>query len=586
MRRKRAGTIALGGLLSTLSCIGSSPNPVTAIVQSDPGPEALKKGPCRAFNPDRNVYFGDLHVHTSYSFDAFAWGTRTDPAGAYAFAKGEPTTIGTEAGRPARVARLERPLDFAAVTDHAEHFGEYPPGMFTGYDRAADAWIHEQSAAEAANDSSSECTFTAFIGYEWTGNVGFAWWHRNVIFRNNHVPKLAVSPREEPTPQGLWQALRKICLDGGTGCDVLAIPHNSNYSNGLMFHVPDDISLIQATLRATMEPLVEVIQNKGNSECKLGVETNDPLCEMYQKFPIDCRVDSLNPQCSPGNFVRNALKRGLQVEERMGVNPLKLGFISSTDTHNGTPGATDEFAYQGQHGLFDASPRVRLSKTEGTSYDATGGLVAIWSEENSRDALFDAMRRRETYATSGTRPKLRFFGGWGFPEELCGRNDLVKLGYELGSPMGSDLTARPENARAPSFVVAALKDPGSVEHAGTPLQQIQIIKGWLDPDSGATFEKIYSVAGDPDNDARVDPDTCQISGPGSDSLCAVWQDPDFDPRQRAFYYVRVLENPTCSVFQRDCNLIRDTPKPATCSDGSLAMTVQHRAWSSPIWYQP
>src|SRR5262249_49441545 len=232
---------------------------------------------------------------------------------------------------PARVARLERPLDFAAVTDHSEYFGEYPPGMFTGEDPAADAWIHEQRAAEAANDSSSECTFTAFIAYEWTGNGGFGWWHRNVIFRNNYVPRIAISSWEEPTPQGLWSAFRNLCLDAGEGCDVLTIPHNSNFSNGLMFYIPDDLTSGQASLRAAMEPVVEIIQAKGNSECKLGVETDDPLCEMYQEFPVDCRFDSTNPQCSRGNFVRNALKRGLQVEERMGVNPLKLGIIASTD---------------------------------------------------------------------------------------------------------------------------------------------------------------------------------------------------------------------------------------------------------------
>src|SRR5215813_55763 len=586
MLKARAATIATVCLLYSLSWVGSNPSPATTVVQSDLGLGAVTKARCRTFNPDRNVYFGDLHVHTSYSFDAFAWGTRTDPIGSYAFAKGEPARLATELGMPARVARLERPLDFAAVTDHAEHFGEYPTGMLTGDESAADAWMHERMAAEAANDNSSECTFTAFIAYEWTGNSRSSWWHRNVIFRNSHVPRLAISPREEQTPEGLWSALRKLCLDAGDGCDVLAIPHNPNYSNGLMFYVPDNVASSQAQLRAKMEPLAEIYQSKGNSECKLGVETDDPLCEMYQKFPVDCRFDSLNPKCSPGNFVRNALKRGLQLEERIGVNPLKLGMIASTDTHNGTPGATDEFAYQGQHGWMDAAPQARLSTSEGTAYDSAGGLVAVWSEENSRDALFEGLRRRETYATSGTRPKLRFFGGWEFPSDLCARDDLVDVGYQLGTPMGGDLRPRPQNASAPSFVVAALKDPGTALHPGTPLQQIQIIKGWLNPDSGATFEKVYRIAGHSESSARVDLDSCEISGHGSDSLCAVWQDPEFDPRQRAFYYVRVLENPTCSVYQRDCNLIEEDSRPKSCTNGSLPMTVQHRAWSSSIWYQP
>ena len=585
MQQTQAATIALLAYVWISGCYDSSTGALTT-VQLDPAPAPARKNSCRSFDVRRNVYFGDLHVHTSYSFDAFAWGTRTDPAGSYAFARGESATLGVESGQPPRFARLERSLDFAAVTDHAEHFGEYPPGMFSGYESAADAWMHEQMAAEAANDNSSECTFTAFIAYEWTGATGSSWWHRNIIFRNSHVPRQAISSRDERTPEGLWSALRALCLEAGNGCDVLAIPHNPNYSNGSMFSIPDTISLSEATLRASMEPVAEIYQAKGNSECKLGVETEDPLCEMYQKFQVNCRFDSLNPLCSSGNFVRNAFKRGLQVEERIGVNPLKLGVIASTDTHNGTPGATDEFAYQGQHGWLDASPRTRVSTSDSTSYNASGGLVAIWSEENSRDSLFDGLQRRETYATSGTRPKLRFFGGWDFPSDLCGRVDLVTVGYTLGTPMGGDLPPKPNNTHAPSFVVAALKDPGTVRHPGTPLQQIQIIKGWLDPDSGATFEKIYQVAGNPRNDASVDPESCEIHGQGSDSLCAVWRDPDFHPRQRAFYYARLLENPTCSVYQRDCNQIIEDEKPKSCTDGSFPMTVQQRAWSSPIWYQP
>src|SRR5262249_19910125 len=209
-----------------------------------------------------------------------------------------------------------------------------------------------------------------------------------------------------------------------------------------------------------------------------------------------------------------------------------------------------------------------------------------WAEENSRNALFDALRRRETYGTSGTRPKLRFFGGWRFPANICDRSDLVRVAYRRGMPMGGDLCPRPERAAAPSFVVSVLKDPGTADHPGTPLQHVQIIKGWVDPVSGKTFEQIYEVAGDPDSGATVDPATCQTSGPGSDSLCTVWRDPEFDPAQRAFYYARVLENPTCSVYQYDCNRIPEAQRPTSCTDGSFQMVIQNRAWSSPIWYQP
>jgi len=575
-------------LCPLILCVSCSRTP-TATAQLPPQLRARpsrQNAQCTRFSSERNLYFGDMHVHTSYSFDAFGYGTRTDPFGAYDFAQGAPATLASPSGHPPRTAQLARPLDFAAVTDHSEYFGEYPPGMFTGENPARDAWAHEQMAAQAANDTSPDCSFTALIAYEWTGAVSGHWWHRNVIFRNEQVPELAISSRDETTPQGLWAALQAVCLDAGTGCDVISIPHNPNYSDGRMFNIPDTITPDEASTRAAMEPLAEIHQAKGNSECKIGVETNDPLCNFYQKFPVDCVMNPAAAQCSPANFVRNALRRGIQVEGQIGVNPLKLGITSDTDTHNGTPGDTDEFAYQGHKGRIDGSPELRLSTTGGEAYNNGGGLVAVWAAENSRDAIFDALRRRETYGTSGTRPKMRFFGSWGYPADLCDQADLISTAYRNGVPMGGDLPPIDANATSPKFLVAALKDPGTDDHPGTQLQHAQIIKGWIDPASGQSFEKVYEVAGDPNNGATVDTSTCETSGPGSDLLCAVWQDPDFDPAQRAFYYVRLLENPTCSVYQFDCNKIPPEQRPATCSDGSFQMVIQNRAWSSPIWYQP
>jgi hypothetical protein len=540
---------------------------------------------CTGFNPERNLYFGDMHVHTSYSFDAYGFGTRTDPFGAYAFAQGAPAQIASPPPDPSRTVQLVRRLDFAAVTDHSEGFGEYPPGMFQGEHPARDAWEHEQMAAEAANDTSANCSFTALIAYEWTGSMSGRWWHRNVIFRNARVPELAISSLDENTPQGLWASLQAVCLNAGTGCDVISIPHNPNYSDGVMFNIPETITPEEARTRAALEPLAEIHQAKGNSECKIGVETSDPLCDFYQKFPVDC-VANPGGFCSPANFVRNALRRGIQVEERIGVNPLKLGVISDSDTHNGTPGDTDEYAYQGHHGRVDGSPAMRVATTSDVAYNNSGGLVAVWSEENSRDAIFDSFRRRETYGTSGQRPKLRFFGGWGYQADLCDQPEMIRAAYQGGVPMGGDLPPMDPAAAAPAFLVSALKDPGTAEQPGTPLQHAQIVKGWIDPATGESHERIYEVAGDPDNGATVDPDTCQTSGPGFDSLCTVWRDRAFDPSQRAFYYVRLLDNPTCSIYQLDCNQIDLGQRPASCSDGSFPMTIQARAWSSPIWYQP
>ncbi len=269
------------------------------------------------------------------------------------------------------------------------------------------------------------------------------------------------------------------------------------------------------------------------------------------------------------------------------MNPYPLGFIGSTDTHNGTPGMTEERSFVGHQGANDASPSDLLGAgtvADGGIRYSPGGLAAVWATQNSRDALFDALRRRETFATSGTRLSVRVFGGWELPPDLCGRPDLVSLGYQMGVPMGGVLAPRPASADAPRFGVVAERDPGTVAFPGTGLQRVQVIKGWVA--DGESHQRVYDVAGTADNGATVDLATCTPRGGAADSLCAVWSDPDFDSRQAAFYYVRVVENPSCRWNTWMCNRLAPAQRPPGCDDPTVPKTVQERAWTSPIWYTP
>jgi hypothetical protein len=352
-----------------------------------------------------------------------------------------------------------------------------------------------------------------------------------------------------------------------------------------------------AAFRASMEPLVEMNQHKGDSECRPGVESTDEVCG-FEKLN---RLQLFNPISDPNqnfpalNYVRNALKEGLVQEQQLGVNPFKLGMIGSTDTHNATPGATEEqdFGAYGHIGLRDhTNPAFMLARVTPAGIEATpGGLAVVWAEENSRDALFSAMRRREVYGTSGTRPILRFFAGRE-ADLRCGDPDFVATAYAGGVPMGGDL-GPVRGGRSPRFGVLAFRDPGTATTPGTPLQRIEIVKGWVDA-AGQSHEKVFEVAGDPANGATVDTATCTPSGPGFDSLCAVWSDPEFSASERAFYYARVLENPTCRWSTWLCNAQGiDCSDPAgvptgyeECCNPAVAKTIQERAWSSPIWYRP
>jgi hypothetical protein len=634
-----------GFLLPVLALLG-----VSGASAEGPAPAvADERTACGVHDPLRLPFFGDTHVHTAFSQDASTQGTRNTPRDAYRFANGEPLGIQpyAEDGTPLRSLKLSRPLDFAIVTDHAEQLGEVAicqsPGM-AGYDSwvcrmyrrwprvaffvmntkisyfakpsrfafcgaggalcreaALTPWREIQAAAEGAYDRSSACRFTSFVGYEWTGATGSKNLHRNVIFRNHVVSPYPTSYVEEPTAEGLWAALRRDCLDAGTGCDVLTIPHNSNLSGGLMFEDLNrdgsPLTRAEAATRASFEPLVEIMQHKGSSECSLDPGNEDELCDFELLPYADFQGKYVSWLAGPparSSFVRDALARGLLHEERVGANPFKFGIVASSDTHLAAAGAVEEDRHPGHGGAgAPAASTLPRGLPDDLAFNP-GGLAVLWAEENTREALFQAMRRREAYGTSGTRPVLRFFGGWDYPADLCASPGFVATGYAGGVPMGGDLPMRPaaDAAGAPAFAVLALADGGTLERPGTPLQRVQIVKGWIA--HGATHERVFDVAGDARNGADVDRASCERRGSGSANLCAVWRDPAFDPAQRAFYYVRVLENPSCRWSGYVCarSGVR-CEEPATIQPGLEACcrpdhhwTIQERAWSSPIWYAP
>jgi hypothetical protein len=613
-----------------------------------------ERAPCADRDPLKRPLFGDLHVHTRLSFDAWTNDVRTTMDEAYAFAKGEPVRLPPldADGEPTRTVQLARPLDFVALTDHAEFLAEtalcndpeseaYTSGPCTTFNGqgvlgtaelgilltmieperhpeicgedgaicrevAMTLWSDVQSAAEAWYDRSSSCELTTFVGYEYSGATELSNYHRNVIFRGAEVPDYPTAYMEAPTEVQLWEALRDTCLEADTGCDVLAIPHNSNWSNGQIFHVeyPQAQSVAEeaeaARLRAAIEPLVEIYQHKGDSECTNGLTSilggEDELCDFEKlktKF-ADCGDEPgfgmmIGLGCvSRMDFVRYVLTEGLREEQRLGVNPYKLGIIASTDTHNGTPGLVEELDFAGHVGIEDDTPEKQLAPIEltpGGILNSPGGLAGVWAEENSRDAIFEALRRRETFGTSGPRIATRFFGGWGYSDDLCADPQLVATGYDGGVPMGGDLPARGDGEGAPRFVVSALRDAGTEVAPGGRLERVQIVKGWID-DDGVPNQAVYDVAVAEDVTGEVDLMTCDPAPGGADTLCSVWTDPGFDPARPAVYYVRVIERPSCRYSWRRCLAIPEADRPPTCSAQTIPKTVHERAWTSPIWYTP
>lgn len=577
-------------------------------------------------NPLRNLYFGDLHVHTSLSFDAYIGGTRSTPESAYRFAKGEATEV---LGTP---VQIRRPLDFAAVTDHAEFMGELysiqTPGapaygslmaryfrsigtdttkqrnlfnrvsgrmgdqernhlaLFQGFETTKSAW---KVTLEAADKHYEPGKFTTFAAYEWSlsglrpnGTLG-AHYHRNIIFKNMMVPDYPVSALEAQTPEKLWEWLEEISK---AGAEVMAIPHNTNLSGGGMFldtdqdGKPIDEAYVQQSNK--YEPLIEVHQAKGNSEVHQAFWSNDEFSD-FENYVLD------SPMVN--NYVRYALKKGLKDKANLGTNPYQYGMIGSTDTHNGIPGNTEEDGdFIGNHARLDLNPKNRkisswvLDPSKKT-YEVVnpGGLVAVWAEANTRGHIYDAMKRKETYATSGGRIQLRFFAGYDFNTSPTNHDELFEDAYQNGVPMGSDLEI--QEGQSPQFLIWAAKDP-----EGANLDRVQVIKGWYE--NGELHETIYTAAVSDnrtieedgsvaDTDAAIDWDTgAWDESKGAVELKTIWTDPDFNSNAHAFYYLRVLELPTPSW--RGWDKIKHGIK---FPEGT-PLTVRERAWSSPIWYSP
>ncbi len=434
---------------------------------------------------------------------------------------------------------------------------------------ASEVWLEHQRAAEEAYDRTGECTFTTFVGYEFSLAQEASNLHRNVIFANATVPPTPLSAKEAHTPEELWQWLRRTCTDNESGCDVLTIPHNSNWSNGRMFY-PYRLSAHSdaeqrriARLRHDMEPLAEILQVKGDSECRNGLSgiigQPDEFCDFEKlRNPREEAEDCGDAFGSDGmrlagclsrwSYVRYALIEGLREEETLGVNSMKVGIVAASDNHTSTGGAVDEGRFMGSTGL-DRTPITRLrdpvevpggvAKADVVRYNP-GGIAGIWAEQNTRESLFAAMQRRETFGTSGPRIKPRLFAGWDYDISLCSEPDLLAQAYAGGVPMGGDLSPPPARDSSPGFLVTAEMDNAT---NATPLQKLQVIKGWID-DDGKMRQQVFDVAGDREPTGTVDIDTCKTSGSGHANLCTVWRDPDFDPSSSAVYYARVIENPS------------------------------------------
>lgn len=623
---------------------------------------AADREPCSEHNALGNAYFGELHIHTAYSGDAAAWGGVVTPQQAYDYAKGKPLELRLREDGEAKapVIQAERALDFVAVTDHAEYMGEtsfclnpdnqyhdtFLCGVYRGairvpflsetmqpmarmasfvlfkdrsarvcgedgldcLKRADKVWELEQRAAEEAYDRSSKCSFTSFVAYEYSLAQQGSNLHRNVIFKNATVPPSALSYREAKKPELLWEWLSSSCKDSGTGCDVLAIPHNSNWSSGRMFYpyslTENSLEEKQrlAALRSRMEPLAEIMQVKGDSECRNGFASvlgaADEYCDFEKLRPLEEETQDCGDAMGSGgmqlqgclsrfSFVRNAQIEGLREKELLGTNTFKLGVVAATDNHTGAAGMVEEDDYDGST-IIDRNADHRLkgvvhvkgiAKADSTRYNP-GGLAGIWASENTREALFDAMQRRETFGTSGPRITPRFFGGWNLSPELCDDQNMIEQAYANGVPMGGDLPQAEADLKKPGFLVHALMD--NIKGA-TPLQKIQIIKGWID-DDGIQHQEVVDVVGDEKPTVSVDTQSCAQSGQGHARLCGVWQDENFDPAQSAVYYARVIENPSCRWTTYDCNSLPESERPASCDNPSVPKTIQERAWTSPIWY--
>ena len=588
-----------------------------------------------------HVYWGDTHLHTSYSMDAGAFGARLGPRDAYRFARGEEVVSST-----AGPARLSRPLDFLVVADHSDNLGFFPK-LFAGdpayledptgrrwYDMIQkggsdavqvalevvdrfskgtfppaltsmpgskayrSAWTDTILAAEEANTPGR---FTAFIGYEWTSNTGGNNLHRVVILRDGDdkaqrvEPYTTIKPAGSDDPRDLWKWMAAYEKD--TGGRILAIPHNGNLSNGIMFPEVESFSgrpvdRSYAASRSKWEPLYEVTQMKGDGEAHKFLSPNDEFAsyEAWDKFNLNLSVPK-KPEMLQYEYARSALQLGLKLENKVSVNPYKFGMIGSTDSHTGLATAEEENFF-GKHAGAEPSP-VRATHAVAKFGDQSimgweqvaSGYAGVWASENTREALFDAMMRKETYATTGPRMIVRFFGGFEFERKDAEARDPAIRGYAKGVPMGGDLRKAPKG-KAPTFLVAALRDP-----IGANLDRIQIIKGWLDG-KGKPQERVYDVVWSGNRKAGANGklpavgNTVDVANAtwantiGSPELIAVWADPDFSASLKAFYYARVIEIPTPRWTAYDAKRFHVKLGP------EVPMVTQERAYTSPIWYTP
>ena len=628
--------LAVLGLISLLM-----PGPLRAQTDAYLEKEAMRPPRKNEFSPYANrrfptrVYFGDTHLHTALSMDAGTFGNRLGPEEAYRFCRGEEVTSSTGFR-----ARLGRPLDFVVIADHSDGMGFFtmfaegdPLIMDRDQGRRWHRAINQggQASVDAAleiittfsqgkfpwptNDPDmmkpvwDRCVkladkynepgkFTALIGYEWTSLVRGNNLHRVVIYRDGAEKAGRVLPYtlgDSADPEDLWKAL--AAYEEKTGGQVLAIPHNGNLSNGLMFDVETlsggPITRGYAAQRQRWEPLYETTQIKGDGETHPLLSPDDEFAdyETWDLGNLDMSQAKTNAML-PGEYLRSGLKRGLEFEQQLGINPYKYGQVGSTDSHTSLP-AVEEENFFGKHSGVEPSPEraghVTLGGEKGKIYGwqmASSGFAAVWATENTREAIWDALKRRETYATTGSRMLVRFFGGWEFTAEDAQNRLPGATGYAKGVPMGGDLANAPAGT-SPSFLVAAMKDPMSGN-----LDRIQIIKGWVAAD-GKARERVYDVA--VSGDRRIGPDgrcktpvgnTVDVAQAtwtntiGVPELITVWKDPEFDPRQRAFYYARVIEIPTPRWTAYEALRFGvKMPEGAT-------MTTQERAYTSPIWYTP
>lgn len=651
MRKIRAASILAG--LAAFGIAGSGlALPAAAQETTDVGtltPEKAAKvhsaqpnySPYAGRNFPSRPLFGDTHLHTSFSMDAGAFGARLDPRAAYRFARGE--EVMASSGQP---AKLSRPLDFLVVADHSDGFGLFPmlfnsdPIIMAdpqgrkwnemiksgqGAEAAMDiirsfgagkiskaimpvpgtqayqsAWQETIAAAETYNEPGR---FTAFIGYEWTSNTGGNNLHRNVIFRDDAdkaslvEPFTTIKPLGSDNPRDLWKWM--AAYEDKTGGNVLALAHNGNLSNGIMFPIiesftgkPVDKEYVEQ--RAKWERLYETTQMKGDGEAHPVLSPNDEFAdfETWDKGNLDLTV-AKKPEMLEFEYARSALKNGLKLEKELGTNPYKFGLVGSTDAHTGLTApeednffgkvSTGEPSAERVTATFAGNPALGLKIMD---WEVTAsGYAAVWARENTRASIWDAMQRKETYATTGPRMAVRFFGGWDFVAEDANSRSPAFAGYSKGVPMGGDLTAAPEG-KAPTFLVAALKDP-----IGANLDRYQIVKGWMEA-NGTLQEKVYDAvwSGDrqPGADGKLPPvgDTVEVANAswtntiGAPELIAVWTDPDFDPAESAFYYGRVIEIPTPRWTAYDAKFFGTTPLEGTRTK------LQERAYTSPIWYTP